>query len=196
MKVFGKCMSVLYSNFQGYLQFNIPRIKWVVLFGFFFFAIYYFILIKGYARKYQNKRLTVVCGCMLSMNFSFVFVMTLFGRKKEELQRFELIPFESYIKVFKEENMEYMLQIVMNIAMYIPLGFLLPCCFKAFKKYRYTIFVAFISSLCIELIQIIFKMGLFEVDDIINNTMGCAIGVSLYMLILKLQNIWYKNHIS
>lgn len=169
-KSFGESMSELYSNFQGYLQLNIPRIKWVLVFGVLFFAVFYFLNIKRYVRS-------LVGGIVLSFDCSFIFVMTLFGRRIGGIRNFDLEAFDSYYVAFVEGNMEVLLQILVNIAMYIPLGFLLPCCFRFCEKYRYTLLVAIATSVVIELIQVIFKIGWFEVDDIINNTLGAVIGI-------------------
>lgn len=177
----------LYGNFQAYLQINLPMIKWVFLFGVLFYAVFYFFKVKGCAKKYRKKVASMVYGSILSLNCSFIFVMTLFGRRIRESRKFDLKPFESYYYTFAERDMEMLLQILMNIAMYIPLGFLLPCCFKLFEKYRYIIFTAVISAAGIEFIQVIFKIGLFEVDDIINNTLGATLGVAIYELFHKFE---------
>ena len=177
----------LYNNFQGYLQLNIPRIKWVFLFGIIFYAMFYSLQVKGYTKKSPSKVSSTVCGITLSLNCSFIFIMTLFGRKIRENHRFDLKPFGSYYYAFTEGNMEILLQIFINIAMYIPFGFLLPCCFKLFEKYWNIIYVAIGSSVIIELIQVVFKIGLFEVDDIISNTLGSVIGFLIYILYNKYQ---------
>ena len=41
-------------------------------------------------------------------------------------------------------------------------------------------------SAIIELLQLISQRGLFEFDDIINNTLGTVIGVTVYLLIATL----------
>ena len=179
----------LYGNFQAYLQINLPMLKWAFLFGVLFYAVFYFLKVKGCTKKYRKKVASIVYGSILSLNCSFIFVMTLFGRRIRKSRKFDLKPFESYYYTFAESDMEMLLQILMNIAMYIPIGFLLPCCFKLFERYRYIILVAVMSSTGIELVQGILKIGLFEVDDIINNTFGAAIGVGIYVLFRK----WKRN---
>lgn len=175
-------MRELYSNFQGYLQLNIPKIKWVLLFGFFFFIFFCLLSTMGFIKRYKTKIVSIVCGIVLSFDCSFIVVMTLFTRRMGETYKIDLEPFSSYYVAFAEGNMEILLQILINIAMYIPLGFLLPCCFKLFEKYGYVILGTFGGSLIIELIQLVFRLGLFEVDDVINNTLGAVIGLLIYMI--------------
>ncbi len=171
----------LYREFCGYLQLYFPKIKWVILFGLIFLSLLYLENWKGAVQ--QKGPVIFVCKMLLSLTCSFIFVMTLFGRTTEGNYDWELMPFESYYNAWTEGSMEIMLQILVNIAMYIPLGFLLPCCFRWFERYRHVLFVASVSSLLIELIQLIFKIGLFEVDDIINNILGAIIGIGLYTLL-------------
>lgn len=171
-------MKELYSNFRGYLYLNLSEIKWVFVFGVLFLVL--FLLL--YKKRHAKSRWGLV---ILSLNCAFIFVMTLFGRAIGETYRYALMPFESYLMVVSEGNMEILLQILVNVAMYIPIGFLLPCCFELFERYRYIILVATMSSTGIELVQGIFRIGLFEVDDIINNTIGATVGVAIYSLFHK-----------
>ena len=177
-----KCVKILYENFWGYLQVNLFRVKWVLVFGLLFFAVFCFLRMKGYTRKCNTFMKAMMCDIVLSMNCSFIFVMTLFGRKMGEQYQFEWKPFRSYHTAFVEGEIEILLQILVNIAMYIPIGFLLPCCFKVFEKCRYAILMVVMTSFCIELIQGVFRLGLFESDDIINNMCGVAVGIGMYKL--------------
>ena len=189
-------MEKLYSNFRGYLQLNIPNIRWILIFGIIFATLFYLLQVKGYGKQFKSRVASILCWGILSLNCSFVYIMTLSGRSIGKTHMFELKPFSSYYVVFAEGNMEILLQILMNIAMYIPLGFLLPCCFRLFDKYRYVILVTFCGSLVIELIQLVLRLGLFEVDDVINNTLGAVIGMVIYMIFKRGKNEHNKQKIS
>ena len=179
-------MSGLYSNFLGYLQLNIPRIKWILLFGLAFFSIFCILEKKGYTKKHKNRLTIMVNGLLLSLNCAFIFVMTLFGRAMGESRSFRLWPFESYGIAFMKGNVEILLQIIVNIAMYVSLSILLLCCFRWLERYRYVVLVAAISSLAVEFIQVIFKIGMFEVDDIISNVFGAGVRVLIFVLVRRL----------
>lgn len=103
---------------------------------------------------------------------------TLGGTRQWRLQ-----PFASYYLMIESKSMGTLSQIIMNIAVYIPFGYLLPCCFEKLKQGKYAILIAFICSGGIEFIQGIAGIGLFEVDDIINNVLGATIGMLVYKLI-------------
>lgn len=76
----------------------------------------------------------------------------------------------------------FILNFVMNIVAFIPFGFFLPfLSYSAGKKrFSYVILCAFSFTLLIEFIQLILKVGTFDVDDILLNTIGGLLGFILY----------------
>lgn len=67
-----------------------------------------------------------------------------------------------------------------NIVPFMPFGFLLPIVFDKMNTFWKVIGVGFAVDLCIEVFQYITKTGSFDVDDIILNITGIALG---YLLI-------------
>ena len=170
-----------------YLRLYFPPNIWIVLCFILFSILFCYLKQRGYVKQYKNTIMSYIAGIFLSIECSSILNLTLMERIVGEKRQFQLLPFESYARIITEENMELFLQIIINIAMYIPLGFLLPCCFKMFDKYRYVLVMAMGTSLIIELLQVIFKIGLFETDDIINNVLGALEGISLYTLVVKIK---------
>ncbi len=121
----------------------------------------------------------------LSYELAFVLTVTLSGRERIMDNSWEVIPFASWHIVFEEGNIALLIQILANILLFIPLGFLLPCCFKRCRRYRYTILSSALLSLTIELIQGIAQIGLFETDDVIHNTLGACVGLGAYAVIRR-----------
>ena len=78
-------------------------------------------------------------------------------------------------------------EVFMNILLYIPMGYLLPF---IIKPMRYSILactvVGFICSCATEYAQIRYGLGYFQVDDIVNNTLGCLIGAILGCMLSRL----------
>lgn len=108
---------------------------------------------------------------LLAAYILFILMETVIGRKAGAL-RMELVPFWSY------SHPELRMEIILNYLFFIPLGLLLYLCFG--KKYGLRVVIAgFLLSSSIELIQLIFRIGLFEFDDIIGNTIGCFIGAAV-----------------
>ena len=91
-----------------------------------------------------------------------------------------LKPFWSYAALIYGKNKYSILtEIVLNIIMLIPVGFLLPFLVK-----KHTVLYGFLCSLCIEVFQLVTKRGYFEVDDLIHNTLGVVIGYGMVKIIV------------
>ena len=77
--------------------------------------------------------------------------------------------------------------VVGNIILFIPFGFILSYFVKA-KKIKHVVIPSFIVSLSAELIQ--YQIGrAFDVDDILLNTIGALIG---FMIYISMREIKYK----
>lgn len=76
--------------------------------------------------------------------------------------------------------------IILNILMFVPLGVLLPIMFKKCQKFWITYLIGFLATIILEVIQLITKRGIFEIDDIFNNTLGCLIGYGIVMILISM----------
>ena len=65
-----------------------------------------------------------------------------------------------------------------NILIFVPFGFFLPMGSKR-RSFFVTLFYSFGLSLCVEIFQLITKVGSFDVDDLLLNTIGGVIGYIL-----------------
>lgn len=168
-------MLSLWNYFYEYIQISYPRLLWVFLFA----CIIYTLL-----HIFSNKRskTDIVFRAMLSMACSFVFVMTMFKRELGEYAT-TLKPFWSYHTAYVLNNTELWLQIIMNIAMYIPIGCSLPGYFQGMRQWWKTTSVVLACSVVIEVIQYLFSIGYPDVDDVLNNIIGTLIGFGLYKII-------------
>lgn len=75
-------------------------------------------------------------------------------------------------------------EIVLNILLYIPMGYLLPFVFEKLKAWQ-VVAIGLCCSVLTEVTQLVCKIGLFEFDDMLNNTMGCVIGLAIYMVVVR-----------
>ena len=92
--------------------------------------------------------------------------------------------FSSYIKVWNRFSLLELRNIIFNILMFLPFGFVLHLLFKKCEKFYITYFLGLCMTISIEVLQLISKRGIFEIDDIINNTLGCMIGYGVVMIFL------------
>ena len=73
--------------------------------------------------------------------------------------------------------------IILNILMFVPLGFWLPVGKERFRVFWKTYLVGFLLTVGIESLQLILSLGLFEVADLFNNTLGTMMGYGLYKIV-------------
>lgn len=112
------------------------------------------------------------------------------------LVRINLIPFRTvyeYIdKIINNRiNIDTAIaNLIGNIIVFLPMGAFLPFIFQKIRSFKKTILTIFLIVLGIELIEIIFAMGAFDIDDFIFNLGGAMIGYSITLIpfVAKLRN--------
>lgn len=67
----------------------------------------------------------------------------------------------------------------------MPFGFFLPIISRRSRKWYNTVLFGFSFSLAIEITQLVWKVGSFDVDDILLNTIGGALGFIVYRNVQK-----------
>lgn len=81
----------------------------------------------------------------------------------------------------------FSLSFVLNIFLFIPLGFLSPFISKTFERVRNTFFIGLGLSLFIEIVQLFTLYRATDVNDILTNVVGTMIGYFFFRLIAKLR---------
>lgn len=76
-----------------------------------------------------------------------------------------------------------------NLLIFTPMGFLLPLLSRRFRRVWPVLFVGFVSSLAVEIIQFIFRVGSTDIDDLILNTAGAWLGYIAYKFIIQFSEI-------
>ena len=74
-----------------------------------------------------------------------------------------------------------------NVVGFMPFGFFLPVVSRRGRRLHNAVLLAFGLSLCIETVQLVFKVGSFDVDDLLLNTIGGILGFGLYKLVQKIR---------
>lgn len=83
--------------------------------------------------------------------------------------------------------------IILNFCMFIPFGIWLPLGIKGFRKFWKTYLAGFLFTLLIECIQLFSGRGIFELDDILGNTVGTMIGYGLFAVAAWIINKFTKK---
>lgn len=68
-----------------------------------------------------------------------------------------------------------------NVMIFLPFGFFLPMASR-YRSFFSTMFASFVLSLCVEVFQFITRVGSFDVDDLLLNTIGGIVGHILFVV--------------
>lgn len=110
-----------------------------------------------------------------------VLCTTIIFRTESDEIKYVLCPFKSYIGIYNK----MLAQNILNIMLFIPIGFLAGAAFKK-KHIMNALKIGIGLSLFIEVTQLISKRGVCNIDDVIHNTLGCAIGFAVFLLCYKM----------
>ena len=67
-----------------------------------------------------------------------------------------------------------------NIAAFVPMGFLLPCVWRGLRRCRRTLAVCAAAVIVLEALQYATALGAADVDDLLLNLLGAAVGYAVY----------------
>jgi glycopeptide antibiotics resistance protein len=114
----------------------------------------------------------------------FLFFSEQLGRKPSDSYQYSLVPLKEirrYITYWRQIGSFYvLLNLLGNVICFVPFGFVLPVISKQQRNLFKITLLSFLSSLLVELIQLISKVGSCDVDDILLNTLGGVIGYLLF----------------
>ena len=132
---------------------------------------------------------------LIYINFSVIIRFTFFPMSKVDGRiqplifdiatafpfRVNLIPF---VNLFDYDNKrDLLLNVIGNVAMFIPSGIVLPIVYKRLNTFGRVLVAGAGISLCIEIIQLPFRVRATDIDDLVLNTVGVIVGYGLYSLI-------------
>jgi len=128
----------------------------------------------GIYKKSLIKPAVWITGLFYCLLLLYVVMVKIPGRSAVNLNPFALI----------NDLMTIPFYPISNFLFFVPVGFFLGYIFQ--KKIPKMLFLAgFIVSLMLELIQLVFQIGIFDVTDIILNGGGFAFGVWFFVLICR-----------
>lgn len=119
--------------------------------------------------------------------FYFLFFSEEMGRTySERAYHYNLTLFKEISRFFKYSRAlgakAVMLNIWGNVAAFVPFGIFLPIFSVRCQKLWRTAMYSFELSLLVEVLQLVTKVGSFDVDDLLLNTVGGILGFLIYKL--------------
>lgn len=137
------------------------KLGWVLFIAYLASLVYFMFFAESFGRVSQNQR-------------GYAYNLELF----KEIRRFYIYRHQLGMEAF-------LLNVFGNIAGFVPFGFFLPIVSRRGRRWYNAFFLSFGFSLCIEVIQLVFRVGSFDVDDLLLNTMGGALGFFTYRMVQK-----------
>lgn len=123
----------------------------------------------------------------------FMFFAESFGRNVHEERdyAYNLTLFKEIGRYFKYRSVLgtkiFLLNMAGNVIGFMPCGFFLPVVSRRSRHWYNTVMLSFSLSLCIEVTQLVSKVGSFDVDDMFLNTLGGILGFMAYKIVQKVR---------
>ena len=127
----------------------------------------------------------------------FLFFSEGFNRTEGNLYQYNLDLFREIERGFwylEQGNVLYfVVNVVLNVVAFMPFGFILPIITPKNWELFPIFLVSLEMTLAIELLQMVFQVGIFDVDDIFMNTLGGMLGYILYEVCYGLLKRWIRR---
>ena len=186
-----KTMDIL-ELLKNYIILGLKILIPVAIIFFIVYGLIYKKMIKG--TKTINKSKILLCAISICY-IVIVIGATFFSRQSTETYNdtFNLNLFSSYREAYHDIGVSVLNNIlvrnlILNIMLFIPLGFLLPLYSDKLKKMYIVVPIGLLATLMIEFTQHFNGYGTFEIDDVFNNTLGTFLGYCCFMIFFKIKN--------
>ncbi len=158
-----------------------------ILIAFFFLTV----VSISVPQKKSFHRKTVVAA--FSLYLILLAYLTFLSRDVGIVYSYRLSPFAALRAAFTVDNdsgwirlsnHEALEGIALNILLFMPMGYLLPQMFSKMRLWQ-VMSIGFLTTVCIEVGQLITKLGMFDFDDILNNVLGTGLGLIIAKVLKK-----------
>ena len=121
-------------------------------------------------------------AALLLIEYVFlIFCSTIIFRTAGATRRYDFHPFWSY------DRPELLVENIMNVIVFIPVGMILGSLLRVKGSWLVALLIGCSISITIEALQFCCMKGFSEVDDVMHNTLGCAIG---FLIVAIIKGIW------
>lgn len=146
-------------------------------------------------KKKTRKKIGLLSFFLLMIYVAIVVYFVLFSDRLGRVDgystyRYNLVPFEEIRRFIQYRDYvstgAFTLNMIGNLLVFAPVGFLVPIWKTNKKGCPWIILYSFLFSLCIESLQLVTKVGVFDVDDLLLNTLGGVAGWICYKIVLNI----------
>ncbi len=138
--------------------------------------------------KMKRNLLKWVCFLAYLLCLGYVLFYSVgFGRTEHEEYRYNLVLFQEigryyYLGMRTGSWNLFIWNVVGNIAVFMPFGMFLPSLISRCRNVLFTTILSLEMSLCVEVVQLVTRVGSFDVDDLLLNTLGGICGFLVYTI--------------
>ena len=151
-------------------------------------AVIYLVFKKKHGKEKKFPWGKIVLSLILAGYLLIVVYATLLRGHSTFIRAHNLHRYRAWREAWNKFSVQNWVIVLLNVALFVPLGGLLPLLWKKCRKWYVTLPMGFSVSLAIELIQLAFCLGSSDVADLFTNTLGVVIGYFCIMAFLSLFN--------
>ncbi len=149
---------------------EMPSFIWFASFG----VLALVVVIGLNSRRVVDKKKFVLWA--LLVEYLFLIVCTAVVLRKPMTEHYlHLMPLWDYTDFWNSHHKDAVLDIFINLLLFLPVGALLAGISPSLKWY-WVLLIGVACSLSIEVLQYIFLRGVAQTDDVLHNAVSCIIG--------------------
>lgn len=156
--------------------------------------------------KNESKKRIRIISWILFVLYILLLIYLLFlseayGRKDfaQREYQYNLVPFREIMRFWiYRERVGYLasfLNLGGNVIGFLPFGFFLPVISYRFRSGWLTGILGFSLSLLVETVQLVCKVGCFDVDDLMLNTLGAVLGYVIFRVCNRIRRWIYEKKV-
>ena len=147
-----------------------------------------------------KKRITLGAKILLAIYIVLLIYVCFFSERYgrdiiSDTYRYKLVPFKEIRRfLIYRENVGFIAfveKLFGNVIAFVPFGFFIPVISPRNRRFLNVLALTFLLSLTVETIQLMLKVGSFDVDDLILNTLGGIAGYAIFAVANSLRRKRY-----
>ncbi|MGN0996573.1 MAG: VanZ family protein [Candidatus Ventricola sp.] len=128
----------------------------------------------------------------LGVWFGVALYLTMFSRMGGGVDSQSVMtPFRGVTAALEQQSLRPLSHALLNVLLFVPFGFLIPGSNpRAFSRAGFAILGGLVTSTVIEGAQMALGLGVCDIDDVIANALGAALGYVAYCLWAQMKKNW------
>ena len=100
------------------------------------------------------------------------------------------VPFKTIVPqlIGRGNHLIDIVNLIGNIIPFMPIGLLAPLVFRSIS-WQKALVVGVVTGLTFEVMEVVFRVGIFDIDDVILNGLGVMIGYGVFVMFRRRRNL-------